>query len=42
MTDELIFDLGKIASQRVISRTSVMRYKKTGKVLPEHQNPLSK
>ncbi|MFZ0955248.1 MAG: winged helix-turn-helix domain-containing protein [Candidatus Sulfotelmatobacter sp.] len=35
MTDELITDLAKIGSLRVISRTSVMRYKGTKKGLPE-------
>ena len=35
MTDELITDLAKIASLRVISRTSVMRYKGTKKSLPD-------
>ncbi|MGA9355611.1 MAG: winged helix-turn-helix domain-containing protein [Terriglobales bacterium] len=35
MTDELITDLAKIGSLRVISRTSVMRYKGTKKSLPE-------
>lgn len=35
MTEELITTLGKIAALRVISRTSVMRYKKTNKSLPE-------
>jgi TolB-like protein len=35
MTDELITDLAKIGSLRVISRTSVMRYKRTSKSLPE-------
>ena len=35
MTDELITDLAKIGSLRVISRTSVMRYKGTRKDLPE-------
>jgi TolB-like protein len=35
MTDELITDLAKINSLRVISRTSVMRYKGTKKGLPE-------
>ena len=35
MTDELITDLAKIGSLRVISRTSVMRYKGTRKGLPE-------
>ena len=35
MTDELITDLAKIGAVRVISRTSVMRYKGTKKGLPE-------
>jgi TolB-like protein/DNA-binding winged helix-turn-helix (wHTH) protein/Tfp pilus assembly protein PilF len=35
MTDELITDLAQLADLRVISRTSVMRYKKTEKSLPE-------
>jgi TolB-like protein/DNA-binding winged helix-turn-helix (wHTH) protein/Flp pilus assembly protein TadD len=35
MTDELITDLAKIGSLRVISRTSVMGYKGTKKGLPE-------
>jgi TolB-like protein/DNA-binding winged helix-turn-helix (wHTH) protein len=35
MTEELITNLGKIAALRVISRTSVMRYKKTDKSLPQ-------
>lgn len=35
MTDELITQLAKISSLRVISRTSVMRYKATQKPLPE-------
>ncbi len=35
LTDELITDLGKISSLRVISQTSVMRYKGTRKPLPE-------
>jgi TolB-like protein/DNA-binding winged helix-turn-helix (wHTH) protein len=35
MTEELITDLAKISSLRVISRTSVMRYKATKKGLPE-------
>jgi serine/threonine protein kinase/Tfp pilus assembly protein PilF len=34
MTEELITYLGKISALRVISRTSVMRYKKTDKLLP--------
>jgi TolB-like protein/DNA-binding winged helix-turn-helix (wHTH) protein len=35
MTEELITTLGKISALRVISRTSVMRYKGTQKPLPE-------
>ncbi|HET9409886.1 MAG TPA: tetratricopeptide repeat protein [Candidatus Sulfotelmatobacter sp.] len=35
MTDELITDLGQISALRVISRTSVMPYKKSGKPLLE-------
>jgi len=35
MTDELITDLAQLADLRVISRTSVMRYKKSEKTLPE-------
>jgi TolB-like protein/DNA-binding winged helix-turn-helix (wHTH) protein/Flp pilus assembly protein TadD len=35
MTDELITDLAKISSLRVISRTSIIRYKGTKKPLPE-------
>jgi TolB-like protein/tRNA A-37 threonylcarbamoyl transferase component Bud32/Tfp pilus assembly protein PilF len=35
MTEELITDLGQISGLRVISRTSVMRYKNTQKALPE-------
>ena len=35
MTDQLITDLAKIESLRVISRTSVMQYKGTKKSLPE-------
>jgi TolB-like protein/DNA-binding winged helix-turn-helix (wHTH) protein/Flp pilus assembly protein TadD len=35
MTDELITDLAKVSALRVISRTSVMRYKGTHKGLPE-------
>ena len=35
MTDELITNLAKVSSLRVISRTSVMRYKATKKQLPE-------
>jgi TolB-like protein/DNA-binding winged helix-turn-helix (wHTH) protein/Tfp pilus assembly protein PilF len=35
MTEELITELAKIGSFRVISRTSIMRYKKTGRPLSE-------
>ena len=35
MTDELISDLAQRANLRVISRTSVMHYKKTSKMVPE-------
>src|SRR5215470_6174831 len=35
MTDELITELSGIRALRVISRTSIMRYKKTNKSLPE-------
>jgi TolB-like protein/DNA-binding winged helix-turn-helix (wHTH) protein/Tfp pilus assembly protein PilF len=35
MTDALITDLAQMGSTKVISRTSVMRYKKTEKSLPE-------
>ena len=35
MTDALITDLGRVGALRVISRTSVMGYKKTNKTLPE-------
>lgn len=35
MTDQLITDLAKVGSLRVISRTSVLQYKKTKKALPE-------
>jgi tetratricopeptide (TPR) repeat protein len=35
MTDELITDLGQISALRVISRTSIMTYKHTRKLLPE-------
>jgi len=35
LTDALITDLGEISTLRVISRTSVVQYKRTGKPLPE-------
>jgi len=35
LTDDLITDLGKMVTLRVISRTSVMQYKRTKKPLPE-------
>jgi TolB-like protein/DNA-binding winged helix-turn-helix (wHTH) protein len=35
MTEELITELSRLRALRVISRTSVMRYKKTDKPLPE-------
>jgi TolB-like protein/DNA-binding winged helix-turn-helix (wHTH) protein/Flp pilus assembly protein TadD len=35
MTDELISDLGQISALRVISRTSVMAYKRARKALPQ-------
>jgi TolB-like protein/DNA-binding winged helix-turn-helix (wHTH) protein/Tfp pilus assembly protein PilF len=35
MTEELITNLGRVSSLRVISRTSVMHYKGTNKTLPE-------
>jgi TolB-like protein/DNA-binding winged helix-turn-helix (wHTH) protein/tetratricopeptide (TPR) repeat protein len=35
MTDALITDLAQMGSVKVISRTSVMRYKKTDKALPQ-------
>ena len=35
MTEELISKLGQIGSLRIISRTSVMRYKRGGKSLPQ-------
>jgi TolB-like protein/DNA-binding winged helix-turn-helix (wHTH) protein len=41
MTEELITNLGKISALRVISRTSVMRYKGTKKPLPEIAKELS-
>jgi TolB-like protein/Tfp pilus assembly protein PilF len=41
MTDELITELGRISALRVISRTSVMRYKHTRKPLREIARELS-
>jgi len=41
MTEELITNLGNIGALRVISRTSVMRYKGTKKPLPEIANELN-
>ena len=35
MTDELITDLGQISALRVISRTSIMTYKRVRKLLPD-------
>ena len=35
MTDELITDLARISALRVISHTSIMRFKNTDKLLPE-------
>ena len=35
LTDDLITNLGEIGTVRVISRTSVMQYKRTKKALPE-------
>src|ERR1700739_728779 len=35
MTDELITDLGQISALRLVSRTSVMSYKRTRKPLPQ-------
>jgi len=35
MTDALITDLAQLGSMRVISRTSIMHYKRTDKTLPE-------
>jgi TolB-like protein/DNA-binding winged helix-turn-helix (wHTH) protein/Flp pilus assembly protein TadD len=35
ITDELITDLGQISALRVISRTSIMTYKRVRKLLPE-------
>jgi len=41
MTDALITDLSQISSLKVISRTSIMRYKKTDKSLPEISRELN-
>jgi TolB-like protein/DNA-binding winged helix-turn-helix (wHTH) protein/Tfp pilus assembly protein PilF len=41
MTDQLITDLAKVGSLRVISRTSVMQYKGAKKALPEVARELS-
>ena len=41
MTDALINDLAQISSLKVISRTSVMRYKSTRKTLPEISKELN-
>jgi TolB-like protein/Tfp pilus assembly protein PilF len=41
MTDELITDLGQISALRVISRTSVMSYKRARKPLPQIARELS-
>lgn len=41
MTDALITDLAQISSVKVISRTSIMRYKKTDKSLPEIASELN-
>src|SRR6202008_1165798 len=35
MTEELITELSRLSALKVISRTSIMRYKKTEKSLPE-------
>ena len=40
MTDELITDLSRISALRVISGTSIMRFKDTNKLLPEIANSL--
>jgi eukaryotic-like serine/threonine-protein kinase len=40
MTDELITDLARISALRVISHTSIMRFKHTNKPLPEIANTL--
>ena len=41
MTDELITDLAQLGSVKVTSRTSIMRYKKTDKSLPEVAHELN-
>ena len=41
MTDALITDLAQLGSIKVISRTSIMRYKKTDKSLPEIAHELN-
>jgi TolB-like protein/DNA-binding winged helix-turn-helix (wHTH) protein/Flp pilus assembly protein TadD len=41
MTDELISDLGQISALRVISRTSVMAYKRARKPLPQIAHELN-
>jgi TolB-like protein/Tfp pilus assembly protein PilF len=41
MTDALITDVAQIGSLKVISRTSVLRYKKTNKPLPEIAHELN-
>jgi len=41
MTDELITDLGQISALRVISRTSVMAYKRARKPLPQIAHELN-
>ncbi len=41
MTEELVTTLGKVGALRVISRTSVMRYKGTTKTIPEIASELN-
>src|SRR6202012_4685737 len=41
MTDELITDLGQIRTLRVISRTSIMTYKRVRKLLPDIAHELN-
>jgi TolB-like protein/DNA-binding winged helix-turn-helix (wHTH) protein len=41
MTEELITELSRLSGLKVISRTSVMRYKKTDKTLPEIAHDLN-